>query len=208
MEAHGLISEETARAMAAAAAGLPLRRGIGTTGIAGTEPVENKPPGTCYVAVAHGDRTEVRTISPPRKSRDVQAILCAVRTRSGSPDARARFRQELTYVQRDQSLVDVLAVPKHHAAPPAPQMWWNRQRRPSFRQGVRPGARPLQYRERGTALNAYSTSRRSWAPVLVMVAALSALETYGYETNLSNTVLRGIGALILVIGVYVAMRIV
>ena len=88
------------------------------------------------------------------------------------------------------------------------QMWWNRQRRPSFRPGPRLGARPVQYRERGTALNVYPTSRRSWVPVVVMVAALSALETYGYETNLSNTVLRGIGALILVIGVYVAMRIV
>jgi hypothetical protein len=82
------------------------------------------------------------------------------------------------------------------------QMWWNRQRRPSFR----PGARPLPYRERGTAVNVYRTSGRSWAPILVMVAALAALQTYGYQTNLSNTVLHGIGGLILVLGVYAAMR--
>jgi nicotinamide-nucleotide amidase len=63
MDSHGLISEETARAMAEAArTRFCTDVGISTTGIAGAESVENKPPGTCYVAVAYGDRTEVQSI--------------------------------------------------------------------------------------------------------------------------------------------------
>jgi nicotinamide-nucleotide amidase len=63
MNAHGLISEETARAMAMAArTAFNADVGIGSTGVAGAESVEDKPPGTCYVAVAYGDRTEVRAI--------------------------------------------------------------------------------------------------------------------------------------------------
>lgn len=53
MDTHGLISQATALAMARAARhqfGADV--GIGVTGIAGAEPIEGKPPGTCYVAVS------------------------------------------------------------------------------------------------------------------------------------------------------------
>lgn len=52
MEKYGLISGETALAMARAARRqLQSDIGVGLTGIAGTEPIEDKPPGTCFVAV-------------------------------------------------------------------------------------------------------------------------------------------------------------
>lgn len=66
MEAHGLISAETAEAMARAArTRLGADAGVGVTGIAGEAEVEGKPPGTCYVAVAVEDRTQVREVHRP-----------------------------------------------------------------------------------------------------------------------------------------------
>jgi nicotinamide mononucleotide (NMN) deamidase PncC len=71
MQQHGLISQETAMAMAQAARRhFGADAGIGVTGIAGTEPVEGKRPGTCYVAAATPAGTEVRTIRRPGR-RDV-----------------------------------------------------------------------------------------------------------------------------------------
>jgi nicotinamide-nucleotide amidase len=71
MERYGLISEETARAMAEAVRGeLGADIGIGVTGIAGSDDVEGKPAGTCYIAVSAGDRTESREIRRPGR-RDV-----------------------------------------------------------------------------------------------------------------------------------------
>jgi nicotinamide-nucleotide amidase len=53
LEQHGVISAETAEAMAAAARrNLDADYGIGITGIAGNDEVEGKPPGTMYIAVA------------------------------------------------------------------------------------------------------------------------------------------------------------
>lgn len=52
MDKYGLISRETSLAMAhAARRQFRVDVGIGLTGIAGTEPVEGKPPGTCFVSV-------------------------------------------------------------------------------------------------------------------------------------------------------------
>ncbi len=56
MDQYGLISPQTARAMASAVReGLSSTFGIGITGIAGSEEVEGHPPGTCFVAVATPD---------------------------------------------------------------------------------------------------------------------------------------------------------
>jgi len=53
IEKHGVISSETAEAMAAAARrNLDADYGIGITGIAGNDEVEGKPPGTMHIAVA------------------------------------------------------------------------------------------------------------------------------------------------------------
>ncbi len=66
MDKYGLISGETALAMAQAA-----RRqfqsdiGIGLTGIAGTEPVESKPPGTCFVSVVAPSSEITRELHRP-----------------------------------------------------------------------------------------------------------------------------------------------
>lgn len=71
IERHGLISAETALAMARAACmQTGANAGLGVTGIAGTEPVEGKPPGTCFVACCLGEREEVREIHRPAR-RDV-----------------------------------------------------------------------------------------------------------------------------------------
>lgn len=52
MDKYGLISRETSLAMAhAARREFRVDVGIGLTGIAGTEPVEGQPPGTCFVSV-------------------------------------------------------------------------------------------------------------------------------------------------------------
>jgi nicotinamide-nucleotide amidase len=53
IEKHGVISAETAEAMAAAARrNLDADYGIGITGVAGNDEVEGKPPGTIHIAVA------------------------------------------------------------------------------------------------------------------------------------------------------------
>jgi nicotinamide-nucleotide amidase len=53
IEKHGVISSETAEAMAAAARrNLDADYGIGITGVAGNDEVEGKPPGTMHIAVA------------------------------------------------------------------------------------------------------------------------------------------------------------
>jgi nicotinamide-nucleotide amidase len=53
IEKHGVISSETAGAMAAAARrNLDADYGIGVTGIAGDDSIEGKPPGTMHIAVA------------------------------------------------------------------------------------------------------------------------------------------------------------
>jgi len=66
MDAHGLISPETAVAMAGAA----RRRfgaeiGLATTGIAGSDAVESHPPGTAFVAVDCGGRIRTRELHRP-----------------------------------------------------------------------------------------------------------------------------------------------
>jgi nicotinamide-nucleotide amidase len=63
MRDKGLISAETASSMAEAArTALQSDVGIGTTGVAGGDPVEGRPPGTCFVAVALNGVTEVREV--------------------------------------------------------------------------------------------------------------------------------------------------
>jgi len=53
IEKHGVISSETASAMAAAARrNLNADYGIGITGVAGNDEIEGKPPGTMHIAVA------------------------------------------------------------------------------------------------------------------------------------------------------------
>lgn len=66
MEKYGLISRETARAMAAAAcAHFGAAVGIAATGIAGSEPQEGKAPGTCFIAVSLPGRTRDRELHRP-----------------------------------------------------------------------------------------------------------------------------------------------
>jgi nicotinamide-nucleotide amidase len=66
MDEHGLISGPTALAMAEAARlALGADVGMGVTGIAGTEPIEGKPPGTVYIGVVMDGCREVREIHRP-----------------------------------------------------------------------------------------------------------------------------------------------
>ncbi|MEX0684333.1 MAG: competence/damage-inducible protein A [Dehalococcoidia bacterium] len=59
IDQHGVISPEVAADMARAARELRgADYGVGTTGIAGNEPVEGKPPGTIHIAVHDGTRAE------------------------------------------------------------------------------------------------------------------------------------------------------
>ncbi len=61
---HGVISRETAEAMAAAAREqLGADLGLGLTGIAGGDEVEGQPPGTMHIALTDGERTEYQTYS-------------------------------------------------------------------------------------------------------------------------------------------------
>ena len=56
---YGVISKETAEAMAAAARDrLGASLGLGITGIAGGNEVEGQPPGTMHIALTDGERTE------------------------------------------------------------------------------------------------------------------------------------------------------
>lgn len=75
MDSHGLVSEETAAAMAhAVRRELATSVGLATTGVAGKEPVESQAPGTVYVAAAIGDVTEVRCIRRPGERSAVKRI--------------------------------------------------------------------------------------------------------------------------------------
>jgi hypothetical protein len=78
------------------------------------------------------------------------------------------------------------------------QLWIGKRRRPSPR---------VPYRPRGTAVPMYRTSSRQvWLPILAMAVLLALLETYGGNTSLNLNVLRAVGALVVVGGVYGAMR--
>ena len=62
IERHGVISVETARAMAEGARSfLSTDVGVGITGVAGPDEQENKPVGTVHIAVASGGRTSDTT---------------------------------------------------------------------------------------------------------------------------------------------------
>ena len=61
---HGVISRETAEAMARAAREqLGADLGLGLTGIAGTDAIEGQPPGTMHIALTDGERVEHETWS-------------------------------------------------------------------------------------------------------------------------------------------------
>ena len=81
------------------------------------------------------------------------------------------------------------------------QMWMNRRRNP-----VVPRPNPYRGRATGSTPIYYSSSRRAWLPILVMVVSLTVLATYGYKTNWNISLLHGVGALIFLTGVYWAAR--
>ncbi len=61
---HGVISRETAEAMAKAAREqLDADLGLGLTGIAGGDEIEGQPPGTMHIALTDGERVEYQTYS-------------------------------------------------------------------------------------------------------------------------------------------------
>jgi PncC family amidohydrolase len=71
IDQYGLYSAETAAAMAAAVRErLRADIGLATTGIAGTEPEDGTPPGTCFIAVTMGGAAETREVHRPGR-RDV-----------------------------------------------------------------------------------------------------------------------------------------
>lgn len=81
MDTFGLISPETARAMARAARdGFNATIGLATTGIAGGEPVEGKPPGTVFVAISTPDAEELQEIHRPGRREVIKrfAAECAL----------------------------------------------------------------------------------------------------------------------------------
>ena len=69
IERHGAISPETANAMAVAAAGgMGADYGVGITGVAGPERVEEQPPGLAYLSiVGPGEGKEMEMRVPPRR---------------------------------------------------------------------------------------------------------------------------------------------
>ncbi len=69
IERHGAISQQTAHAMAAVAAdSLGADYGIGITGVAGPERVEDHPPGLAYLSiVGTGEGKEMEMRVPPRR---------------------------------------------------------------------------------------------------------------------------------------------
>jgi hypothetical protein len=81
------------------------------------------------------------------------------------------------------------------------QVWMNRRGRPTM-------PRPDPYRGRATSsVPLYRpSSHRSLIPILAMVVCLTVLATYGYRTNWDVNLLHGLGALIILTGVYTAMR--
>jgi hypothetical protein len=87
--------------------------------------------------------------------------------------------------------------------------WWARRRQTiSVPRGPRtpygPGAG---YRPRGGATFVYRrSSGRAWALLLDMVLALTALRVWADSTYINPTVVYGIGALVVVGAVYLALR--
>ena len=85
IEAHGVISRETAEAMAVAArARLGVDLAVSITGIAGAEEVEGQPPGTMHLALASADGVEYSTFRyyqgrEQAKRRIVQQALTMLR---------------------------------------------------------------------------------------------------------------------------------
>lgn len=60
ISASGVVSEGTAEQMALSIMGrMGANMGIATTGVAGPEPMDNRPPGTVIVAVAYGDPAHI-----------------------------------------------------------------------------------------------------------------------------------------------------
>jgi len=81
MDRFGVISGETAMAMARAARTLlGTDVGIGVSGIAGTDAVEGKMPGTCYLAVDVRGATHMAEVHRPGNRRTVKGFfaLCAL----------------------------------------------------------------------------------------------------------------------------------
>lgn len=71
IERHGIVSEETAKAMADAACdALGTDAGVGVTGVAGDDAIEGHPPGTCYIAARVGGVVSARELHRPGQ-RDV-----------------------------------------------------------------------------------------------------------------------------------------
>lgn len=69
IEEYGAVSSQVAEAMAQAARRrLETDVGVGVTGVAGPDPLEGKPPGLAYIAIARGDRVKsVEGRFPPRR---------------------------------------------------------------------------------------------------------------------------------------------
>lgn len=75
MDQHGLVSPETAVAMALAARQrLGTAVGIGITGVAGPETVEDKPAGTIHIAIDDRDDVRVSSSVYPRGRLDVKRV--------------------------------------------------------------------------------------------------------------------------------------
>ena len=63
---HGTVSEACAREMARGVRGVfGANVGLATTGVAGPDPLEGKPPGTVWIALAGDDTEEARTFTAP-----------------------------------------------------------------------------------------------------------------------------------------------
>ena len=69
LETHGVVSQETANAMAGAAQSATAADfGIGMTGVLGPQELEGHRPGTIHIAIAHGDDVrEFPLRTPPRR---------------------------------------------------------------------------------------------------------------------------------------------
>ena len=69
LETHGVVSQQTANAMALVAQGSTAADfGIGLTGVLGPQEVEGHRPGTIHIAIAHGDDVrEFPLRTPPRR---------------------------------------------------------------------------------------------------------------------------------------------
>ena len=69
LETHGVVSQETANAMAQVAQSATAADfGIGMTGVLGPQELEGHRPGTIHIAIAHGDDVrEFPLRTPPRR---------------------------------------------------------------------------------------------------------------------------------------------